>query len=345
MILIHIYFTCRCIDIPVTHRGRRSFCLPLLVIPGPKEPPSIAPYLRNTLEAFKKFGPFGDNPLHVKQCKLNANGQIIESDLHHRIFLSGVTADTPANQKLSRFLSHAARLACPYCWLLGNPGPNGHGMYFPGYSAPTDIGCPNHLKNAHPTIFGQVPTTGYCGDSDIKIDSLGNLTRTLVVDDKSKQASSKSAIDKLKSEYGVHELSEIFKYLGDYVDINDVWQVPLCHAALLGIVKLFLKSMIDYTGPTPPYAFSKSTIKLIKSRAAHVILTDDFNRPYRDIVDRMGNYVMEDWLHFMESGGAQLLLTGWWRTRTGGARLLLTSWWRIRTGGARLRLLTHIGGP
>ena len=131
---------CRCIDIPVTHRGRRSFCLPLLVIPGPNEPPSIAPYLRNTLEAFQKFGPFGSEPMSVHEHKLDGDGMVVKSDLNHQIFLCGVTADTPANRKLSGFLSHASYKGCPYCWLSGCLGPTGRGMYFPGYDQPTATG-------------------------------------------------------------------------------------------------------------------------------------------------------------------------------------------------------------
>lgn len=167
----------RCTDIPVTHRGRRAFCLPLLVIPGPSEPPSMAPYLRHTLEAFQKYGPFGSS-MDVEQHNINGTtSEVMKSTIQHRIFLSGITADTPANRKLSSFFSHTSYMGCPYCWLKGSTGPTGHGMYFPGYSAPTHTGCPFHLKSNE--LFAAVPSVAHAGDDNIKT----NLTRIAKADE------------------------------------------------------------------------------------------------------------------------------------------------------------------
>jgi hypothetical protein len=38
-------------------------------------------------------------------------------------------------------------------------------------------------------------------------------------------ATSSTSMTAIESKFGVRDLSEIMKYLGDYVDINDVWQV------------------------------------------------------------------------------------------------------------------------
>lgn len=35
-------------------------------------------------------------------------------------------------------------------------------------------------------------------------------------------------------------------------------------------------------------------------RGRHLVMTNDMNRPYRDIIERRGNWVMEDWLRWME---------------------------------------------
>ena len=58
----------------------------------------------------------------------------------HYVILTDVAADTPANRALSKALSHAARLGCPYCTLRGVPGPSGRGMYFCGYCHPVPYG-------------------------------------------------------------------------------------------------------------------------------------------------------------------------------------------------------------
>ena len=37
------------------------------------------------------------------------------------------------------------------------------------------------------------------------------------------------------------------------------------------------------------------------ARADHIVATRDFNRPYRDIVDKHKQWTMEEWLHFVEA--------------------------------------------
>ena len=61
------------------------------------------------------------------------DGFIRRERLQHYIILGGIYADTPAQRKMSKWLSHAAYLGCGHCVLLGTPGPTGRGMYFTGY--------------------------------------------------------------------------------------------------------------------------------------------------------------------------------------------------------------------
>ena len=41
-------------------RAHSAYHMPLLVIPGPREPKRIKPYLARTLQAFQEFGPEGE---------------------------------------------------------------------------------------------------------------------------------------------------------------------------------------------------------------------------------------------------------------------------------------------
>lgn len=45
----------------------------------------------------------------------------------------------------------------------------------------------------------------------------------------------------------------------------------------------------------------------MKDRAAHVTPTRDFNRPYRDIVDKRGPWTMEEWIHWTEAWSPYIL--------------------------------------
>ncbi len=50
---------CRCADLPYVFRSNRDFCHLLVIIPGPKEPKSVDPYVDELLRDFKKYGPSG----------------------------------------------------------------------------------------------------------------------------------------------------------------------------------------------------------------------------------------------------------------------------------------------
>ena len=45
----------------------------------------------------------------------------------------------------------------------------------------------------------------------------------------------------------------------------------------------------------------------MKDRATHVTATRDFNRPYRDIVDKRGPWTMEEWIHWTEAWSPYIL--------------------------------------
>ena len=49
--------TCRCKDLPASHVNKREFTRLLAIIPGPREPLELAPYLEPILRAFKRYGP------------------------------------------------------------------------------------------------------------------------------------------------------------------------------------------------------------------------------------------------------------------------------------------------
>lgn len=50
---------CRCADMPLSQLNRRRFCHVVGIIPGPKEPINIDPYLERLLQEFKQYGPSG----------------------------------------------------------------------------------------------------------------------------------------------------------------------------------------------------------------------------------------------------------------------------------------------
>lgn len=58
-----------------------------MVISGPKEPESMEVYFRDTIDAFKKYGPSSSQGMRVTE---HGNGR----EFGHKIFLGGVYAGT-----------------------------------------------------------------------------------------------------------------------------------------------------------------------------------------------------------------------------------------------------------
>eukprot|EP00198_Chlamydomonas_reinhardtii_P014401 XP_001703738.1 predicted protein [Chlamydomonas reinhardtii] len=269
-----------CADLPVTQRSKRRHCFPLIITPGPSEPDSMEVYLRPTLTAFKAFGP-GTEGMTVVDA---ASGRTFG----HKMFLGGIFADTPANRTLSLWLSHAAKNACGHCMLLGETGPNGHGTYFLGYNKPADINTA--LNVLLPPDYCQMPETALCGDSRIRISHAHHMDRAQVVESN----------HDLASALGCHGISCIAKELS-YIDMNNVWVVPIAHAALFGVIKKFWHFVLGESvkKAESDFVLSVEARRRMTARASHFIITNDFNRPYRDIVP-CSYWTMEEWLHWTD---------------------------------------------
>jgi len=52
---------CRSADIPVEHKGRREFSDVVILMPGPREPKNVDPYLEPLLLELVKYGPKGEH--------------------------------------------------------------------------------------------------------------------------------------------------------------------------------------------------------------------------------------------------------------------------------------------
>lgn len=96
----------RCADIEPRNKGKSYNCMPVVIIPGPKQPKNLRPYVVQLLTELKElsFQGMPVTPAHDPA-----------TPIHHFAFLSGVLADTPARIKLARWLGVAGFLSCGWC--------------------------------------------------------------------------------------------------------------------------------------------------------------------------------------------------------------------------------------
>ncbi|DBA77854.1 TPA: hypothetical protein ACH3X1_009208 [Trebouxia sp. C0004] len=94
----------------------------------------------------------------------------------------------------------------------------------------------------------------------------------------------------------------MFKKMLPYICPSNFWVIPFGHALLLGILQDFFKMMLPaLTGSMADYCIKKEARNVMIARAAMIHSTIDFGRPYSDVVQKRGYWVMEELLHFTET--------------------------------------------
>ena len=162
----------RCTDIPVSHRGRKDLCCPLVIVPGPQEPPWIELCFRPMYEELRTYGPsVGEvlgRDLILQQRKAAAveggKVEVLTSQIWIRIILSGINGDTPGQCKLCLNGGHAGKCSCPH--YLGKGQWEGKTI-FPGYGVPVKTGVPEELKGLD--LFRDIPSLAITGDDRLRL--------------------------------------------------------------------------------------------------------------------------------------------------------------------------------
>jgi hypothetical protein len=287
----------RCADLPPTHRSQRRFCMPVALIPGPKEPQNLWTYLKFVADEFAGGARDDDTVQHDFEngTKLHAKMRVEPCDgqeFDHIFLCSGVHGDTPAQRKVSCLLSHAAYLGCPYCVLRGVPGPDGHGMYFPTTATQGARfglfaqGERDKIRSEGLGASTAVPAD--VGGSHIKLDHEDQVTRGVMVDNGSARA----------TDVGSKGLSPFVKWL-PYLHYNNAFPVPVAHAALQGVCRMLLRITID--------GMSNAQKRVVKSRTTNLSEPSDVGRRYKCFLTKLGTYTMEDFVNFLEFGCIRML--------------------------------------
>jgi hypothetical protein len=289
----------RCADLPSTHRSQRRFCMPLALIPGPREPRNLWIYLMYVADEFagrsRTFQEVADDFCQSRQLHASVRVQPcgdVSTSFNHTFLLGAVYGDTPAQKKVSCSLGHGAYLACHFCCMRGVRGPAGTGMYFPVSEeggASYGFFSPNERKTINE---GQpdASTARPCkvGDSCTKLDHLDCVARANAVQDGSMQP----------SDVGCKAFSGIIKWL-PYLDYLNTFPVPVAHASLQGVARMLIGLTID--------ALSNADKRIVRRRASDMREPSDVGRRYKCILSKLGNYTMEDIINFVEFGCVHIL--------------------------------------
>lgn len=316
-VVIIFYAFHRCLDIEPLYRSKARFVTPLVIIPGPKEPSNITPYLQGTLQAFREFGPSGacGTLVHIicikrrdfsgccvgpasimvnDRCRdANTNGIVVGRSFKHEPIMACFTADSPCRCKVAKWSSHAAFLGCGSCCQHGtNKTPDGSrcAMHFLGYAGQATGGL---------MVPGEQQVSGFCGSSVFWLDHEDHVRRATMVESGEWD----------KGQAGCHGMSPVIQHL-PYALYDRVFTCSVAHALLLGLVKDFWSLLLCHVKKDegiPWYSIPRETRKIMADRAGDISATMDQSRPYRCVVKQRGNWVMEDWLNWTEIWSVAIL--------------------------------------
>lgn len=278
----------RCEDLDLETRSKRCFHLPIMIIPGPKQPKFSYIYLEMIANDFQRLGPDGPG-MEVHPATGWHEGALIRGPKFvHRALFSGDDADSPAMWWTGEFIKGAnAYNVCNYCKFNGVS--EGTRRVYAGYGSPV------------------LAIKGLGRGSYFQIGIRDDL-RLLSHEEQCTRASMVVTDPSLSSELGCKGLCVFVEKL-DYIDYNCMFRLPIAHNFLLGLVKNFWRDAFRWMagGKRKPIdscvkdiAMSTSDIEKVDSILQQgLLLTSDFNRGFNGL-QHLGDWKAEDWWRFTE---------------------------------------------
>jgi len=215
----------------------------------------------------------------------------------HVIVLSGLYADTPARMKVANTMGSAsAYLACQWCWLAGAKASAadddaeeiGKAMLFRGYAKPAPV------------------RVGILAGTQVQIHHARKDPARRLLTSQQMLARAKWVEDNGRTKHTAKVsvclgLSLVMKEL-PYTDYVNFFMLPFGHTVFLGVVKDFVHLMLGSlpASTNSGLVISSEAKKMIKAAEAAPVLTSDFGRPFKSVVEKSGSYVMENWCRLIE---------------------------------------------
>lgn len=276
----------KCADLDPANLGKAQFIRTVAVIPGPNQPAKIRPYLERTMKAFNLHA---SHAIRVEE-RLLVDGKINKRDMDHRMFLTGVHADSPARQKVAEWPGQGAYLACGFCDWEGQPtvttnanGRQNTTIYYKGYEkrqkqnvrceAVCSVGIVRHGSHClHSCRFAGAEML--MSDRRLQITDEQHMSRARAV-------AAGTADPKVEGRNGLSCVPDIV----EYVSYSNVWVLPVAHCILYGIVA----SYVDYifraptrvNGMFPDDVIVPENRQHVRARALHIFVPSDYGRKYK----------------------------------------------------------------
>jgi hypothetical protein len=281
----------------------------LVIIPGPKGPSNLEPYVRELYEDLNRLAYEGCKPSE-KMMRAAAKHGVILSD-NVRFLIGALDMDTIAGNKLFGVRGCTSYFACPRCALEGSYPDGATSVRSMGY----DVQAARPKAGGDALLAAQVaryvdPPNGanvaeYIAAVRVAFGNDLEAPLTTLEDVRGQESCS----------YGSKPELALIKRSLPYLDVVLSWRIPLMHKFLNGIVRDFMNLLLpDLRGGRSlhKYAVPRGGRKTMTLRAPHCVAPYESGRKYRDINNAgysgcLSGWTMADIARFLETWSPYIL--------------------------------------
>eukprot|EP00889_Picochlorum_renovo_P002896 jgi/Picre1/29926/NNA_005304.t1 len=273
------------------------------IIPGPKEPKDLNPFLCFIGEEFERLR---SSTMSYEYQECDESGEAIKYSGTHRPVLGFIYADAKAREKVHLCFPGNAIKGCYFCWqhasqvLEHEEGTSRKRRLFTGY---VENDAATHVNGLNEHVFeasrDDRPAIQKSVIEHAHMEQILNTMKNATLHGTHKGTTLKEWQKRL----GIYDYAKVF-HVVPTLHVKHGIPAPLYHLVLLGLAKNFIKYIWDGHGnkkTSDPDSrsmrvTSKETIKRLEKG---IILSNSFNRPYSSI-EYCNGWICEEVKVFIE---------------------------------------------
>eukprot|EP00889_Picochlorum_renovo_P006409 jgi/Picre1/33439/NNA_008763.t1 len=274
------------------------------IIPGPKEPKNLNPFLCFIGEEFERLR---SSPMEYQYDEVDEDGDVVRHSGVHRPILGFIHADAKAREKIHMCAPGNAIKGCYFCWqraseaITSKNGKSYKRRLLTGYEEEDPVTHINGITNEEFQLSrcddDGIQQQSVIGHADL--EDILNIMKTVMPHGIYDGSSTQEWQDRL----GIHDYAKVFHAVPT-LHVKHGIPAPLYHLILLGITKNFIKYLWDGHGnkkTSDPDSrsmrvYSKKTVKKLERG---ITLNNSFNRPYSSL-EHCYSWICEEVKVFVE---------------------------------------------
>ena len=290
----------RCDDVEESKLNTDEWSMPLMVIPGPKEPPSMDIHWQIIQSQFDEYSTGSRNLTISYTDRDNAHEYV------HRPFLVRVCCDAVARHKLLKCRHASAKLVCPWCWTTSSNTDKSRIYGYASRVVSPEYNWDDLLRNG--------VNSNPISEREIQLGVTDPQIYKVTMEQHAQRSSILEYMESNKDRFNKTHVDEVCKWLGLSGKCHISWNLktlhplefvhlPLYHILFLGIVKDFLKHVFrpDNSGVEQHEDIVPNSrgVNMFAKARRMILLNCDVNDPCIDL-NNISSWLISSLVAFVE---------------------------------------------